>query len=95
MTRLIDADYLLKELEDWQADLDDAISGRQLGVTDAIVIACQIPTVDAVPVRHGKWENSRPDAPMFGFYYCSLCGRKRTSPQDRYCPNCGARMEEE
>ncbi len=53
--RLIDADYLLKELEDWQADLDDAISGRQLGVTDAMVIAYQIPTVDAVPVRHGRW----------------------------------------
>jgi hypothetical protein len=44
--RLIDVDYLLKELEDWQADLDDAISGRQLGVTDAMVIAYQIPTVD-------------------------------------------------
>ena len=54
-----------------------------------------LPLVNAVPVRHGKWENSRPDAPMFGFYYCSLCGRKRTSPQDRYCPNCGARMNEE
>ena len=52
-------------------------------------------TVDAVPVRHGKWENTRPDAPMFGFYYCSLCGRKRTSPQDKYCPNCGARMNDE
>lgn len=54
----------------------------------------QQPTIDAVPVRHGKWENTRPDAPMFGFYYCSLCGRKRTSPQDKYCPNCGARMND-
>ena len=54
-----------------------------------------IPSLDEIPARHGKWETSRPDAPMFGFYYCSLCGRKRTSPQDRYCPNCGARMDEE
>ena len=47
---------------------------------------------DVVSVRHGKWESSRPDAPMFGFHYCSICGRKRTSPQDNFCPNCGADM---
>ena len=43
--------------------------------------------------KHGRWETTRPDAPMFGFYYCPFCGRKRTSPQDNYCPNCGARMD--
>ena len=52
-----------------------------------------IPAADVVPVRHGRWDSSRPDAPMFGFHFCSLCGRKRTSPQDNYCPNCGARMD--
>lgn len=54
-----------------------------------------IPSADVEPVRHRRWENTRPDAPMFGFYYCSECGRKRTSPQDNYCPNCGARMDGE
>ena len=49
--RLIDADALLKELEEWEADLYDTTPERQLGVTDAIVIACQMPTVDAVPVE--------------------------------------------
>ena len=47
---------------------------------------------DVAEVRHGRWESSRPDAPMFGFHFCSLCGRRRTSPQDNYCPNCGAKM---
>ena len=55
----------------------------------------KLPSADVEPVRHGRWENTRPDAPMFGFYYCSECGRKRTSPQDHYCPNCGAKMEGE
>ena len=60
--RLIDADNLLKELEEWKADLYDTSSDRQLGVTDAIVIACQMPTVDAIPIEwiesqvdKGKW----------------------------------------
>lgn len=54
MTRLIDADELLKELEEWEADLYDTSPGRQLGITDAIVIACQMPTVDAVQVIRCK-----------------------------------------
>ena len=60
--RLIDADNLLKELEEWKADLYDTSSDSQLGVTDAIVIACQMPTVDAIPIEwiesqvdKGKW----------------------------------------
>ena len=89
MTRLIDADNFKTRLE------HEAWGRGHVELLRARDIADEPPTVDAVPVRHGKWENSRPDAPMFGFYYCSLCGRKRTSPQDRYCPNCGARMDEE
>ena len=50
---------------------------------------------DVQPVRHGRWDTTRPEAPMFGYYYCSECGRKKTSPQDHYCPNCGADMRGE
>ena len=51
----------------------------------------RMPTIE--PERKkGKWMTTRPDAPMFGFYYCPLCGRKKTSPQDNFCPNCGADM---
>lgn len=86
--RLIDADSLRREIPvDKYGNINTTITKFN--------IACEHSKVDAVPVRHGKWENTRPDAPMFGFYYCSLCGRKRTSPQDKYCPNCGARMDAE
>lgn len=52
--RLIVVDDLLKELEEWEADLYDTTPERQLGVTDAIVIACQMPDIDAVPVVRCK-----------------------------------------
>ena len=57
------------------------------------------PTVDAVPVRHGKWTRKN----NYGIWECSECGCKvnRSNPLKGniwnyyYCPNCGARMDEE
>lgn len=58
-----------------------------------------LPTVDAVPVVHGRWtrENS------YGTWKCSECGCKvnRANPLKGniwnyyYCPNCGADMRGE
>ena len=69
----------------------EILSGKN-AAWDAYSKVEAIPAADVRPVKRGRWESSRPDAPMFGFYYCSICGRKRTSPQDNYCPNCGAEM---
>lgn len=74
------------------------------------------PTVDAVPVRHGKWVYD-PNGMDWGLpaWVCSECHQKNsmipthirgkdsmirvTKPLlwagSRYCPNCGARMEDE
>lgn len=57
----------------------------------------QVPTID--PVKHGKWElHEYPD----GYYHteCSECGEVYDemvffSKKAQYCPNCGARMEQE
>lgn len=55
------------------------------------------PTVDAVPVRHGKWlpENRTMDA----FWVCSCCGFPSEAHGAfkiyKFCPNCGARMDAE
>lgn len=50
------------------------------------------PTADAEPVKHGKWVlNER------GVYQCE-CGFVPTMEEKiyyNYCPNCGARMDEE
>lgn len=52
----------------------------------------QQPTVDAEPVRHGRWINN------YGGPFickCSNCGseRLRTDSYFSYCPNCGAKMD--
>ena len=85
MTRLIDADDLKKHYAWWEDDkqkLFDSIVDRQ-------------PTIDAVPVRHGKWidRNGAIVASFWERYECSECGVM--SGNNKYCPNCGARMDEE
>lgn len=87
--RLIDADELLLRFIPRGGDNPFTRFVRE---TVRLRVA-EMPTIEAEPKR-GRWETTRPDAPMFGFYYCSLCGRKRTSPQDNFCPNCGADMRE-
>lgn len=55
--------------------------------------------VDAEPVRHGHWITQYDDLfPMESTIECSICGEKEwmmTIINQNYCPNCGARMDEE
>ena len=81
MTRLIDADRLLQGYED-----HDFIDTH---------VVWNAPTVDAVPVRHGKW--------IFGstlghsWMKCSECCVSQDGQTlcFSYCPNCGAKMDGE
>ena len=50
-----------------------------------------MPTIEAVPVRRGKW---REYPAADGMNQCSVCGVLRFG-ESNYCPNCGARMDEE
>lgn len=48
-----------------------------------------MPTIDAVPARHAKLINAHP------YGECSCCGELIDSRDKfRYCPNCGAIMDE-
>ena len=83
--RLIDADAL----------------ENQFGVSDEDLLALDeirhAPTVDAVPVVHGRWIDAYPDIepnPMFMYGICSECGFEQgISKYLNYCPNCGAKMD--
>ena len=58
----------------------------------ASIIRSDAPTVDAVPVRHGRWIHHK-----WGYsdhYECTACGKPivLTAKWD-FCPNCGAQMD--
>lgn len=80
--RLIDADKL-----DWW------YKGRNIRhvIDDA-------PTVDAVPVVHGRWSDAGfgelPKHAPYG-WACSACGGISFNNEYIYCPNCGAKMDGE
>lgn len=97
--RLIDADALkegIKELKQSPWYNNDINPSWQQGIKDAVHVVETLcideePTVDAVPVRHGKWiEYPTAD----GMNQCSECGVLRFG-ESNYCPNCGARMVED
>ena len=52
------------------------------------------PTIDAEPVRHGRWMwVDQPDG-RTSVLTCSACGGTEwASETSNYCPNCGAKMD--
>lgn len=85
MTRLIDADALIRST---------IYNPRHVPyIAKSDVEAA--PTVDAVPIKHGKWLDG----------HCSICGcdvpayvidwKWQKDMNARFCPMCGARMVEE
>ena len=90
MTRLIDADAL------WSIYKEDYNDGERM-----LEILEEQPTVDAVPVVHGRWiadESTYTE----GYAKCSVCnttyyaddlycvGEKAQSEMPNYCPHCGS-----
>lgn len=88
--RLIDADKLKSELfdADWMMDNDEHMVEK---------IVERQPTVDAEPVRHGRWIRNPDDVNAF---FCSLCGcwngvwwNEFAECTLKFCPWCGAKMD--
>lgn len=97
--RLIDADILIEEFKKWlpkegsewlQCDIHPL---ENLSVSAILTIEEQ-PTVEAVPVVHGKWKYYKKQ----GIAVCTNCSFERNL-DDNFgkaiaCPNCGADMKE-
>lgn len=85
MTRLIDADALGELVSHGVVHYEDIMTQ---------------PTVDAVPVRHGKWLPKHHYIAGHEFvsgHICSECGDDALNAEGDefltdYCPNCGADM---
>ena len=92
--RLIDADALMEKT---CARL--SIKGPEYllpAERDVYKVIDEAPTIDAVPVRHGRWETD--GMPMDDGEYlmtrCTACGTPyEYGHNDNYCGFCGARMD--
>ncbi len=89
-------------------DADTIFNGEPLLVSDKTLDTIRViiekinnaPTVDAEPVKHGRWlktGQSFVNPNKFRNYFCSECGTDldehiRSTPN--YCPHCGAKMDE-
>ena len=97
--RLIDADaFIVNSVKDglfvFQTEnvTDNTIFVKTV-YGDLIDAINNAPTVDAAPVRHGKWEKY-PDHAHFRCSECRLEFYVDRMPRVRnYCPNCGAKMD--
>lgn len=54
-----------------------------------------LPTIEAEPIKHGRWiydDEAYPGGNPYGHYNCDQCGES-VPHKTIYCPNCGARMD--
>ena len=93
--RLIDGTKLEKEIDDAIKEAHDDfnyVAAQLLEIIKQVVK--KQPTIEAEPVRHGRWEYRHADDWMF----CTACGADAEGNYDEpletdYCPHCGARMD--
>lgn len=96
--RLVDADEAIPTLE----GLTEQVQTEGATLVKALIFAALksrsvIPTVDAVPVKHGRWIK-RGYACGESEYKCSACGEtewRTSSARMKYCMFCGAKMDGE
>lgn len=108
--KLIDADRLKQDL-DMCIETSKILQDSNSANLDTAHHICELEsfkriinlqtTIDAEPIRYGKWVNDK------GLYKCSLCNElwlhwwaivvppERMYKEMKYCPYCGAKMNEE
>lgn len=73
-------------------------NGFNMGIVASIVETKHAPIMDAEPVKHGRWVSENQQR----VFKCSVCrnyldfdGVNAGRGSANYCPNCGAKMDEE
>lgn len=97
MARLIDAEALYEQIK--EADIPESFVGEHgdydlvHAVFDSALECVEIAPTVPEGVRRGFWKQ---DDTWKDLYFCSACiGRDhRNNPKYKYCPDCGARMDE-
>lgn len=94
--RLIDVDTVMNAFTD-ECMGDE--SEKMFSCHDIDRILDEVPTVDAAPVVHGRWEDKPTGRYGQQQSWCSACrkpsgiGGTEKNRHRAYCPNCGAKMD--
>jgi hypothetical protein len=95
MADYVNREDILSELHNaggCDAPPDTWADGYDKAIDLAYSIVEKTPSADVAPVQHGQWIEDD-----YGYSRCSACGwewddREFVTP---YCPNCGAKMDQE
>ena len=98
--RLIDADTLMETIRENEYPLTSHLNSRDngmftIGIQQAVD---EQPTIEAEPVRHGKWIfKHNPITDPKGYFIRIICSEcdLHTGQKSNYCPMCGAKMDGE
>lgn len=84
--RIIDADVLM-ELK-WE-------TYTSVGYVEVVAIDDieNVPTIEAEPVRHGRWINPRLNKYGHPCHQCNQCLFVASQKDRNFCPDCGAKMD--
>lgn len=102
--RLIDADVVIENIDGWLNCVGNVMIGKGHPYT-WVLMGCieDAPTIEAEPVKHGRWVEKPLDNFRKVEVQCSMCGWRGVDNYDsyvdicdfNYCPNCGAKMDAE
>lgn len=90
--RLIDADALIPMIKYATTDSEIGVYPIKIGFDAIKKVIDEMPTIEAEPVKHGKWiykvfQNG------IGYFMCSECCYASWSDEYNYCFDCGAKMD--
>lgn len=103
--RLIDAnaaaDKIMRETENHADDLGVIGIAVMIGFAKMLRDENDFSTIEAEPVRHGRWIPTEYDSyadgvPVWDKWECSECGHEHSGEEDTltaFCPDCGVRMD--
>ena len=94
MKRIIYAEDVKKQIDEWLDCVGDVVIGKHLSYYGELLGCIEdSPTVEAVPVVHGEWIKG--DL-LFEGDTCSICNTRIYNTHGmNFCPNCGAKMKKE
>ena len=88
------ADKIMREIETNAKEIGIGAAAILIAFARALRDETDFPTIEAEPVRHGRWNYRHED----DWCYCTACGTDAKGSDGEcletdYCPHCGARMD--